>query len=233
MLERHSITSTCGYYTRDIWILPGPADSSHNLAVFLDGEFYLEKMNVAPLLEDAFNRGVIPPMTCVFVSYVSNVERHQDLVCNSRYSRFVCEDVIVLVRGKNSHIQGSENLLCGFSLSGLAAAYATVHNPTVFSKALCQSGSFWWLADNEVDMPSTCDRFWLSVGNEETETDVRHSPSGMHQRVSQIEGVETAVRRLEKLGGLVKSRVFQGGHSIDPWVEEIVPALTWLVGDAI
>ena len=36
---------------------------------------------------------------------------------------------------------------------GRSAAYTTLQYPSVFSRSLCQSGSFWWLADNEIPWP--------------------------------------------------------------------------------
>jgi predicted alpha/beta superfamily hydrolase len=59
-----------------------------------------------------------------------------------------------------------------------AAAFITLRRPAVFSNALCQSGSFWWLADHHVDLPATHARFWLSVGSEETDTQISHPPTG-------------------------------------------------------
>ena len=200
------------------------------MAVFLDGEFYLEKMNAEATLRDGFRRGAIPPMTCLFVSHVGGAERHRDFVCNPRYTRFVAEDTVAWARHQHAHVVEQANLICGVSLSGLAAAYAAIQHPSIFSAALCQSGSFWWLADNQVEMQTTGASFWLSVGNEETDTDVTPPPSGMHQRISQIEGVEIAARKLESLGGRVSHRVFQVGHAFEPWSEELLPALEWLSG---
>jgi enterochelin esterase-like enzyme len=102
-----------------------------------------------------------------------------------------------------------------------------MHHPDAFSSALCQSGSFWWLADNAIASRSTSARFWLSVGTEEIETGVHHPPT-LFQRVSQIEGVESAARFLESLGGTVHYNLYSGGHAFPPWREELATALRWL-----
>jgi enterochelin esterase family protein len=229
MIEQHVIESACGEYTRNVWFLQGPAGRTHRLAVFLDAEHYLRDMNALPVLQELIDSGMIPPIACVFVSHVSAADRHRDLTCNPRYSRFIAEDVVAWARRNNSHIELSGNVICGVSLSGLAAAYTALLHPGVFAHALCQSGSFWWFADHEADLPATNARFWLSVGSRETATDVSHPPSGLFQRISQIDGVEAARRRLEALGAHIHYRVFEGGHTFASWREELKPALTWLL----
>jgi len=125
-------------------------------------------------------------------------------------------------------IAGPDRLICGVSLSGLAAAYTVMQHPEAFSSALCQSGSFWWLADNAALSSSTSARIWLSVGTQEIERGVRHPPTGLFQRVSQIEGVESAVRSFESLGGVVHYNLYSGGHAFSAWREELATALRWL-----
>jgi len=70
---------------------------------------------------------------------------------------------------------------------------------------------------------------WLSVGSEETATGVSHPPTGLFQRVSQIEGVKRAADRFEALGATVRYNMYSGGHAAAPWRAELAPALTWLV----
>jgi len=229
MTEQHFIASTCGEYTRDVWFVGGPAERANKLAIFLDAEHYLRDMNSLPVVQELMNSGAIPPLTCVFVSHVSGAARHQDLTCNPRYCRFIAEDVVEWARRRHHQIAGGSNLICGVSLSGLAAAYTTVLYPSTFSYALCQSGSFWWFADHEIELAPTTAKFWLSVGSEETATDVAHPPSGLFQRISQIDGVLDAVRRLESLGGQVRYSAFAGSHAFDPWRQELAPALRWLI----
>ncbi len=187
-------------------------------------------MDSLPLVQALIDRGAIPPLSLIFVSHLNGAARHQDLTCNPRYSRFIAEDVVEWARGRNSQIGTGNNLICGVSLSGLSAAYIPLLYPSVFSHALCQSGSFWWLADHQVEFPATHAKFWLSVGSDETATGLSHPPSGLLQRISQIEGVESAARRLKLLGGTVRYEVFKGGHGFTAWREELAPALTWLSG---
>jgi enterochelin esterase family protein len=229
--EQHAITSADRRYTRDVWLSRSLAEGPHRLAVFLDAEHYLRDMDSLPVIKDLIGTGALPPTTCVFVSHVSGAARHEDYTCNDEYSRFITEDVVAWAKEQDDQIGFQDNLICGLSLSGLAGAYIASHAPGVFSRALCQSGSFWWLADHPVPMPATRGRFWLSVGSEETAVGVSHPPTGLFQRVSQVEGVWAAAERLAAQGATVHLTVFPGGHAPAPWRADLPPALTWLASE--
>ena len=74
-------------------------------------------------------------------------------------------------------------------------------------------------------------RYWLSVGNKETDVNVLHPPSGLFQEINQIEGVRKAVALLQEIGGKVNYNLFQGGHDVEPWKEELPIALEWLLSN--
>lgn len=164
------------------------------------------------------------------MSFQDSASRHEDYLCNADYARFIAEDVVAWAKQRDPRIAGTDPMLCGVSLSGLAAAYTVAQHPGSFSAALCQSGSFWWLADHAMSFPATRARYWLSVGTEEIETGVRHPPTGLFQRVSQIEGVESAAQSLASRGGTVHYNPYSGGHAFSCWRDELAPALGWLVG---
>ncbi len=227
--ERHILRSACGRYERGIWFVPGVSDGRHELAVFLDGEYYLHDMDCLPVIRECMTAGGVLSMSAVFVSYGDSASRHQDYTCNADYSKFIAEDVVAWAKQHDEGIAGAHHLICGVSLSGLAAAYTVMQHPDTFSSALCQSGSFWWLADNAISFPSTRARFWLSVGTQETETGRHHPPTHLFQRVSQIDGVEKAARAFESLGGTVHYNLYSGGHAFSSWREELATALRWLV----
>jgi iron(III)-enterobactin esterase len=223
--ERHEIRSTCGRYERQVWFAPSRTDGPHELAVFLDGEFYLHDIDCLPVIREH-----APSLTCAFVSFRDAETRHTDYTCSAQYSRFIAEDLVAWAKQRDGNITGHEHLICGLSLSGLAAAYTAQQHPSAFAAALCQSGSFWLLADHEMSLPTTSARFWLSVGTQETETNVTHPPTGIVQRVSQIEGVESAARSLASRGAKVHYNLYSGGHTFVAWRDELAPALRWLAG---
>lgn len=225
--QQYEFTDPDGAYARTLWLLPGPEERPHRLCLFLDAEHYLRDMDCVPLLNSLMQQAAIPPMTCLFVSHQGGEDRQRDFVCNTAYSKWLAEDVVGWAR-ERANLQADDHVICGLSLSGLAGAYLALHYPKIFSYALCQSGSFWWLADRELELPETNQRFWLSVGDQETETNVKHTPA-LFQKISQIAGVEWAAQRFRSLGATVEYQQYQGGHAIAPWREELPTALTWLL----
>ena len=70
-------------------------------------------------------------------------------------------------------------------------------------------------------------RFWLSVGDKETDENVSHTPF-LYQEASQNFGVKNAVELLQKAGAEVHVHLYSGGHEPEPWKGELVGALRWL-----
>src|SRR5262249_1785617 len=171
------------------------------------------------------------PMCCLFVSYASANARHDDYLWSQYYGRFIVEDARSWATQHGTNISERNSVICGLSASGLAAAQIAMDHPDAFSRALCQSGSFWWLIDHPTPLRQTRARFWLSVGSEETECGVSHPPTGIFQRVSQIEGVDYAVRAFEACGARVRHHIYSGGHAFAEWTNELIPSLNWLLGD--
>lgn len=225
---QYSITNSTGEYTRAVWLMTAPTDEPHRLCVFLDAEHYLRDMDCPPVITGLIQNGLIPLVSCVFISHVSGAARQQDYLWNERYARFIAEDVIDWC-SERANIQTAGNVMCGLSLSGLEGALIALLYPERFPDVLCQSGSFWWLAQQKRSLPKTSAKFWLSVGDQETETGVTHAPLGLFQEVSQIAGVEWVASRLQRLGATVKYRQYAGGHAIAPWREELSLALPWLL----
>lgn len=233
-LQEYLVTSASGEYRRTVWLLPGVSGGPQKLCVFLDAEYYLNRMDTVSILLDLQTREVIPSVTCVFVSNDSNEARHHDYTCNPPYSRFVALDLMHWVWGLNPELSRHDNCVCGLSLSGLASAYLALAYPEIFSAAVCQSGSFWWnsewLSAYVQSLPSAKGRFWISVGDQEKETAVTHSPT-LFQEVSQITGAENFARVLRMQSGSVHYNVYSGGHAIAPWNVELPDALHWLLGE--
>lgn len=179
--------------------------------------------------------GRVPPMTLVFVSHGGAEARHTDYVRNDAFARFVAEDVVGWARERVPSIVAGPHVICGLSLSGLAAAHIALAYPRLFPAALCQSGSFWWKPDDfaalVAERPPTGTRLWLSVGDEETDVDVSHPPTGMFQNITQIDGVERARDALERAGASVHFHRYRGGHAFEPWAAELDDALAWLLGE--
>jgi enterochelin esterase family protein len=143
-LEEHLVESTSGEYSRKLWLLPGAPAQPQTLCIFLDAEYYLDRMETLSLVSDLQTHDLFSAVTWVFVSHGGQPARHSDFICNDRYTQYIAEDVVGWVRQQRDGIAATDHLICGLSLSGLASAYLALTYPQQFSRALCQSGSFWW-----------------------------------------------------------------------------------------
>jgi len=230
-LEKHTVADAAMGYSRTVWLLRGPAGRSQQLCLFLDGELYLDKMKAAPVLNALAARGTLPPVTFAFISHDGMKAREHDYTCNDRFGKFIAEKVIPWLEQEIPDVRPRQHLIGGLSLSGLAAAWLALQYPGNFPYCLCQSGSFWW---NDEYFTKTAPqrapadaRFWLSVGDQETEVD--ETPPGSPPEVSQIVGVNNACRVLKYLGATVHYHEYHGGHSMPCWRDELNHALAWLL----
>jgi enterochelin esterase family protein len=229
-LESTTLTGSSGEYTRQAWFLSAPRPK--RICIFLDGEFYVHRMDAPSRLEDLRGQRRIPAAACIFISHVGSQERHADYTCNGRYARFIAEDVLAWVRNRFGVLDREDHLIAGASLSGLEAAYIALRYPQTFSAALCQSGSFWWngewLKGHAAELPAPGGKFWISVGSREVESGVSHPPTGLRQEVTQVTASENFVQVLRKKGIPVNYHLYQGGHEIKHWAEEFSQAVSWL-----
>ncbi|HTR40795.1 MAG TPA: alpha/beta hydrolase-fold protein [Pseudomonadales bacterium] len=226
--ETHVVSDPAMGYSRPIHLLRGSAGQSHRLCLFLDGELYLQKMEVLPVLAGLLERHALPPVTFAFIDHLNMEAREQDYTCNDQFGRFVVEKVVPWLQQEIPDLQPGHHLIGGLSLSGLASAWLALQYPGHFRCCLSQSGSFWWNDERFTKMASqhqpVTNRFWLSVGDQETEVD---SPP----EVSQIVGVKNAQRALEALGATVHYHEYHGGHDLKYWRDELDKALPWLLAD--
>lgn len=234
-LEEHVVECPDTGYSRLVRLQRGPEDQPHRLSLFLDGEHYWRDMSFIPLLDSMRDCGEIPAMTIATVGHVSALDRHLDYAGNEAYLRFIGQRLVPWLVGEVDGLKSGGHLIAGLSLSGLAAVNLAIRFPHLFRSCLSQSGSHWWETEGferEVEsLESVEGRFWFSVGDEETEVEVRHPPTGLHQGISQIEGVERAAAVVRDGGGTVRVNQFQGGHSLVAWKDELPAAIAWLIGE--
>ena len=211
-------------FSRTVWVHSNPY--AKNLAVFLDAEYYLKRMNVLPILEQL-------PLSAVFVSHIDGAHRHADFTCNPDYARFIAEEVVDWALRELPGVHQEGHLICGLSLSGLAAAHLSLTYPKLFPNALCQSGSFWWNDEwltSQLGSLEPSGKVWVSVGDKELEKGVSHPPSGLRQNESQLVSCTNFAETGEQVGMQVQFQVFSGGHDLSCWRAELPDALDWLLG---
>lgn len=230
--SEYIVESASGAISKRVWLLDPPSGDPDHIAVFLDGEFYVNRMNGPSIIHDLQCRGDIPRIACAFVSHVDGAARHRDLTCSSDYADFVAGELMQWMHQRHPTVSAADHFVGGASLSGLAAAFIALSYPQVFTRCLCHSGSFWWndewLTAQLQYMPNSQTRFWLSVGDQETATGVSHPPSGLRQEGSQIAACTRFAEALAARRNPVHHRIYSGGHDFGPWKDELPDALRWL-----
>lgn len=231
-LEEHTIASKNGSYSRKVWLHAAPTDDTHPVCIVLDAEYYLRDMEIAPITQQLMDENAIQEMTFVFISHVSAEDRHIDYQYNDEYRDFIVNDVVDWTKEKVPSIQNENHVICGLSLSGLMSVYIAAHHPALFPRCLAQSGSFWlkheWFEEKLKSLGKLKTKFYMSVGDEETEENVTHQPNDLYQEISQVAGVKKAASVLEDLGAEVNFQIYKGGHAITPWKKEFPDAMKWL-----
>jgi len=235
-LEEFVVADAATGFSRLLRLQRQSSENPQRLCLFLDGEHYWRDMVVVPVLNSLVERGCIPPMNFAFVGHVSGAARHEDYTCNQSYSRFIGGAVMDCLKREIPGLPEGGHLIAGLSLSGLMAVYLTLQFPEKFSLCLSQSGSHWWKHDWFGDLirqksPISA-KFWLSVGDQETQTHVKHPPTGLFQEICQIAGVEKIAGLLAEAGGTLRYHQYQGGHSVSCWRDEMGDALAWLLNPA-
>lgn len=229
-LEEHWIDDPATGYARLVRLSRGPADRKHPLCVVLDGEIYWRDIEAVPIF--ARIAGSMPSgMTIAYLGHVSALARHQDFTANEDYARFIGKRVVPWLQQEVEGLSEGGHAVVGLSLSGLMAVHLALRYPQLFNACISQSGSHWWdyetFAETVNRHAPVHGRFWLSVGSQETQTNVHHPPTGMHQKISQVDGVENAVRLLRKAGGVVNDHHYEGGHTRECWRDELEEAVRW------
>ena len=208
----------------------GPADRPHPLCLVLDGEIYWRDLEAVPIFQGVAD-SLASGMTVAYVGHMSAAARHEDFTANEDYARFIGERVVPWLQQEVEGLSEGGHAVVGLSLSGLMAVHLALRYPQFFNACVSQSGSHWWdhetFAETVKRHAPVRGRFWLSVGSQETQTDVRHPPTGLHQLVSQVDGVNNAVRLLREAGGVVNAHEFEGGHARECWREELGEAVRW------
>lgn len=233
MIQEHTIQCDAGEHVRKCWLLDAVGSKPRHAAIFLDGEFYVDRMKIPELIMEWQRSGTIPATTCLFVSHRDGTARHRDLTCSTNFANFIATDVCAWMRDHVADLPAKDWLIAGPSLGGLQAAFVALEHPQLFNRCLSQSGSFWWkdewLTKHLDDLPLSNARFWVSVGDQETASGILHPPTGLRQDFDQVSACEHFAAALKKRRQLVRHRVYEGGHAFEPWKAELPDALHWLL----
>jgi enterochelin esterase family protein len=142
-IEPHRFESASLENARVVWTyLPFGYDASNEhypLLLLFDGYGYLQ-MPVQELLDNLIAEGAMQPIVCAMVH---QLDRMEELACAAAFTDAMADE---LVREwlPSRYRTGGPAVAGGASLGGLAAAYAALRRPDVFTSVISQSGSYWW-----------------------------------------------------------------------------------------
>jgi enterochelin esterase family protein len=217
---------------RSVFLYSSTAGSAGNAVFLLDAELYLERVQALEVVRRLHAARAMPPALYAFVAGGGGAARHVDYTCRDAFGDFVVHNV--LPRLLDAQPQLGQFVIAGLSLSGLAAAHIALRHPGRLAAAICQSPSFWWEEERlRQSLPPATDgaaALWISVGDQETQQEISHPPSGLWQGSSQIDSCQRTCTALRDAGYRVQERVFAGGHDPVRWREDLALALPWALG---
>ncbi len=199
------------------------------LLIVFDGQAYTSQLIPGPtILDNLIGEGKIPPLIAVFVSSMDQSTRNRELPCYDLFGKSLVNELLPWLQN-HFHVAAapSQIILAGSSYGGLAAAYAAHCYPQHFGNVLSQSGAYrwrpssfsenFWLAKQYESKPPLGIRFYLDVGDQETEK--RKGDPSM------IEANRHLRDTLVKRGYQVTYHEFCGGHDYDCWKETFASGL--------
>lgn len=232
MLEETLVSSAALGRNRAVWVDSSDGHIPGKLCVILDAESYLCNVVLGAILSHSKASGDIGPMTYLFVPFVTPETRHFEYACHEGFSRFLVDDLMTWARERFPSLATGGHAIMGLSLSGLQAAFTALRHPGVFNAVVCQSPSAWYRDEflrDQVDPSATAKAdFRISVGSEETTSDVVHEPGELHQKASQIDSCRRLSEALTSAGHAVDYSVFDGSHDSEFWAEEMPDVLKWI-----
>jgi len=229
----HQFASALLGNERTVWIRqPKLPASPCNLAIFLDGELYREKVEAVSVIDELEASASIANTFFVFVSVATWEARWTECPCNPLFARFISEELLPWLIAQYPLLKAAPaRALIGLSYTGLAAGYAALQSPESFTHVIAQSGSFWsndcWLVEQfRLREKPLSTAFYLDVGSQETEENVQHKEDVL-QVVSQIDAIRRLKSVLLEKGYRIKYQEFDGGHDCLAWKQTLPAALRW------
>lgn len=228
-ITEHDISGDLLAAPRKAWI--HHAEEAQTCLLFLDGELYADRVKSSEAIATAQASRSLPPLACVYLPNLSAADRHEVYTCNDRFASFVALEMPGWIERAAGRFE--QLFLCGLSLSALQSIFTALQHPGIFAGVLAQSPSAWWqderLASLLGSLPSSCGRFWLSVGTQEVQENASHPPTPLIQQTSQLASVRRLAKRMADAGHDLHLHEYDGGHDPLCWGAELPRALEWLL----
>lgn len=201
------------------------------LLLVFDAEAYIEQVAAPVILDNLIAAGKIPPLLAVFVHSAGT--RDADLPPNERFPAFIVDELLPRLRQDyRLSSDPQNNVACGSSLGGLAAAHLALNHPQVFGRVISQSGSYWWWPDYQTEPSPSPNAGWFVKRTAESPA----RPVTFYLEAGQWEGTGMlyANRLLASVlrgkGVAVSYREFVGGHHYAYWQQTLPEALIAMLG---
>jgi len=188
---------------RRIWFYT-PHDYQKNgdeygLAVFTDGWEYLNIVEAKTVLDNLIYGNKIPSVCALFIETHDN--REKELTCSEEFNDFLANELLTWVFDKyNVSREAKKNLIGGFSLGGLNAAYIALKQHNLFGKLFCHSSAFYWNDDEKCETGLIVKEFekcvklplkiYLTIGEFEKDFDYHYNANISFKNILEDKGYE-------------------------------------------
>lgn len=200
---------------------------SCGVVVLNDGDQYIKTLQALNVFDNLMYKKEIPEVIAVFID--SDKNRAENMQCSHKYARFIGEELISFLKDNYSiSLKPEKNVIGGYSLGGLFAAYMGMKYSNIFGNVLSQSGSYWykrdgfenrntiWINEEYKKMGKLNLKFYINVGAIEPQVSMKNT---------NIEFKDYLIRN----GYDVKFEEFSSGHDYIYWGETLADGLKYLL----
>jgi enterochelin esterase family protein len=235
VLTESTIHSQCLGNSRRVWLQPVPdGRPAEALCVLLDGEYYVDRMNIPPVIAALQATSDLPACSVAYVSHVDGATRWRETVCHGPFADFVATELFPWLTGRLNVAAQAPIVLGGLSLTGLTAAHAALRYPDRIAGVICQSASFWWADCWLVEEYRKSDRLdfalRMSCGSRETTDYVEHGPN-LIQKTSQLTANRALYDIAQKRCSWISYEEYEGGHDLASWRLDLPRGLMALLAE--
>ncbi|MBA2284175.1 MAG: enterochelin esterase [Ktedonobacteraceae bacterium] len=211
---------------RRVWVYTPPGYTAggtpYDLLILFDGMAYTNEIPTPTILDNLLAEGHLPPLVAVMLCSLDGETRERELACYPPFVEFLTDELLPWLHARY-HIttNPARTIIGGSSYGGLAATFAALSRADVFGNVLSQSGSAWWVPDDDTDFEWIARqfmdreqlpiRFYLDVGLLENHN--RPSDAGP----SQLASTRHLRNVLRARGYEVDYAEFNGSHTYLCW----------------
>lgn len=212
---------------------PGQRDLP--LVLLLDGQNWLHRMPLVPVLDVETAAGRLPPALYLFIDAIDGANREEDLTPNPVFWSALWEELVPMAATLAPITRDSaRRVVAGQSYGGLAAIHAVLDRPDRWGAAIAQSPSLWW---PDISLPSARIRRPGATGDLTRQLRSGAFPPGIRRVFMEVGSREdvmidvarTMLGALERAGHETRFREYQGGHDALCWRGGLIDGLRWLL----